>query len=217
MSTETSDFIRGHTSIATAPMVPEIRLHLATEIDPIWQATEAWLDRHNLPPPFWAFCWPGGQALARYVLDTPGIVDGRRVLDFATGCGIAAIAAVRGGAAAVEAYDTDAVAIAAAGLNATLNDVVFTLDTKDLIGSPNLGWDIVLAGDVCYEQPMSDVVTGWLRGLAAGDTTVLMADPGRNFMPGDGLEEVATYDVPTSRELEDLDVRSTTVWRVLPG
>ncbi len=225
MSSDKAEFIRANLAVETPPLVPEIRLYLATEITPIWQATEAELDAADMPPPFWAFCWPGGQALARYILDNPEKFRGKRVLDFAAGGGIASIALVKAGAAPVTASEIDPYAIAAMQLNAALNDVEFDITEADLTlgsnGDSNPGWNIVIAGDICYERSMSADVMAWLRGLAedgAGDgTMVLMADPGRNYLPQDGLAELAVYDIPTSRDLEDREMRTTVLWRVLAG
>lgn len=209
-----ADFIRRETAIASPPLIPELRLHLATEITPIWRATEAELAREGVDPPYWAFAWPGGQALARHLLDTPGLVAGKRVLDFAAGSGLTAIAAARAGGR-VEANDIDPVAAAAIDLNAALNHVVLDVSTDDLVGS-DCRWDIVLAGDICYEQPMAAHVFPWLQRCAADGALVLMGDPGRAYLPDDGLERVALYEVPTSLELEDRTLRPTTIWRILP-
>jgi predicted nicotinamide N-methyase len=208
------EFIRSETAVASPPLVPEIRLHLASEITPIWRATEAALEREGVDPPYWAFAWPGGQALARHVLDHPDLVAGRRLLDFAAGSGLAAIAAAKAGATA-EANDIDPVAAAAIGLNAELNGVALAISTADLIGGP-CRWQVILAGDVCYEKPMAVRVFAWLRACAAKGALVLMADPGRAYLPADGLARVAQYDVPTSLELEDRTLRPTIVWRILP-
>lgn len=207
-------FVRAQTAVATPPLVPEIRLHLATQITPLWEATEATLAAANVPPPYWAFAWPGGQALARYVLDRPEIVRGRRVLDFAAGCGLGAIAAAKAGAAQVVASDIDAIAIEVMQLNAALNDVAFATTSVDLSRGTEWPWDVVIAGDVCYERPMAEAILPWLRGLARGGITVLMADPGRAYLPATGLEEIARYDVPTSLELEDRTTRTTRVLRL---
>lgn len=212
--TEPPDFIRANTAPATPPLVPEITLYLASEITPIWQATEATLEKAGLPPPFWAFCWPGGQVLARYLLDHRETVRGRSVLDFAAGGGVASIATVMAGATRVTASEIDAYAIAAMNLNAMLNHVQFDTTEADLTGDTNSEWDVILAGDVCYERPMSDRVMEWLRAHAAKGATVLMADPGRNFLPDHGLDELASYDVPTTKELEDRETRVTVLWRV---
>ena len=208
-------FVRCNTAITAPPLVPEIRLHLATEITPIWQATEETLARSALPPPFWAFAWAGGQALARYLLDHPAEVAGRSVLDFGAGSGLVAIAAAKAGAASVFAAEIDHFAAAAIAANAALNDVAIAVTTADLLDTVDPRWEVVSAGDVCYERPMADRVTGWLRGLAARGTLVLLGDPGRAYLPSEGLVERARYLVPTSRELEDRDTRDAVVWEVL--
>ena len=213
---DAEDFVRTQTAIGTVELVPEIRLHLASHVTPLWEATEATLAATNLPPPYWAFAWPGGQALARHLLDHPDIVHGRRVLDFAAGSGIAGLAAAKAGAAHVTAADIDPIAVAALQLNATLNEVSIDVTAEDLTLRADAAWDIVLAGDVCYERPMATSVTAWLDRLVAHGTLVLLADPGRAYLPQDGLEEVAGYDVPTLLELEDRTIRRTRVLRVIP-
>jgi predicted nicotinamide N-methyase len=205
------DFVRAETIVASPPLVPEIRLHLASEVVPLWQATEVNLTERGLPPPYWAFAWPGGQALARHLLDHPDLVRGKRVLDFAAGSGLAAIAAAKAGAQSVAAAEIDRFAIAAIGLNAALNAVNLELIEADILGEASR-WDVVLAGDVCYERPMAERVGQWLKGLAAAGTLVLMGDPGRNYLPATGLSEIARYQVPTSLDLEDRVLRETIVW-----
>jgi predicted nicotinamide N-methyase len=205
------DFVRAETIVASPPLVPEIRLHLASEVVPLWQATEANLTERGLPPPYWAFAWPGGQALARHLLDHPELVRGKRVLDFAAGSGLAAIAAAKAGAQSVAAAEIDRFAIAAIGLNAQLNAVNLELIEADILGEAS-HWDVVLAGDVCYERPMAERVGHWLKGLAVARTRVLMGDPGRNYLPATGLSEIARYQVPTSLDLEDRVSRETIVW-----
>ena len=212
---ERRSFIQAQTTLATPPLTPEIQLHLATEITPIWEATEATLEANNLPPPYWAFAWPGGQALARFLLDNKDRVRGKRVLDFAAGSGLSAIGAAMAGADKVSANEIDDFAIEAIRLNAATNNVTLDLLRHDLIGR-NEGWDLVLAGDVCYERPMADRVIPWLRSLAGSGVTVLVGDPGRAYLPAQGLVEVATYDVPTSKELEDRELRVTRVLRLMP-
>jgi predicted nicotinamide N-methyase len=207
-------FIRAHTAIARAPLVPEIALHLATEITPIWQATETWLAREGIAPPFWAFAWPGSQAMARLILDEPARIAGHRVLDFAAGCGLAAIAAARAGAAVVEAAEIDPMACAAIGLNAALNGTAVAVLEGDIVGAPGR-WDTVLAGDVCYEAPMTRHILPWLRGLAAAGTAVWLADPGRAYLPQQGLAPIAAMTVPVTRELEDRETRRVTIARLL--
>jgi predicted nicotinamide N-methyase len=208
-------FIRHNTTIAAPPLVPEIRLHLATEITPIWQATEESLARGAVPPPFWAFAWAGGQALARYILDHPEVVTGRFVLDFAAGSGLVALAAAKAGAAGILASDIDPFAAAAIAANAALNGVNIAVTTADLIGTADHRWQIITAGDVCYEQPMADRVTAWLSSLACSGCLVLLGDPGRAYLPAHGLRERARYIVPTSRELEDRESRDGIVWEVI--
>jgi predicted nicotinamide N-methyase len=207
-------FIRTHTQPGRTALVPELTLHLATEITPIWQATEAWLLEANIAPPFWAFAWAGGQAAARHVLDHPSLAAGKRVLDFAAGGGIAGLAAARAGAALVEANDIDPLALAAIGLNAAANDLPVTALAGDIIGSA-CRWDLILAADVCYEANMTSHVLPWLRGMAS-QAEVWIADPGRAYLPGQGLERMAEYDVPTTKELEDQTQRRTVLYRLSP-
>ncbi len=209
-------FVRRNTAIIAPPLVPEIRLHLASEITPIWEATEESLARGAVPPPFWAFAWAGGQALARYVLDHPAEIAGRFVLDFGAGSGVVAIAAAKAGAAGVLAAEIDHLAAAAIAINATLNDVAVTVTTADVIDTADPRWEVVAAGDVCYEQPMAGRVARWLAALAGHGRLVLLGDPGRAYLPANGLRERARYVVPTSRELEDRDTRDGVVWQVLP-
>jgi predicted nicotinamide N-methyase len=209
-------FIIANTVVASPPLVPELALHLATEVVPLWSATEAFLAELAVPPPFWAFAWPGGQALARYVLDHQGDFAGRTVLDFAAGCGIAAIAAAMAGARAM-ANDVDALALAATALNASLNGAAVAMDHSDRVGWAEQSWDIILAGDVFYEQPLAGRIAAWLRAQAALGTTILVADPGRTYALAEGLQRLAVYTVPTSLELEDRTERQTWVARLIPG
>jgi predicted nicotinamide N-methyase len=207
-----SDFIRAETLVSAPALVPEIRLHLAAEILPLWQATEADLARKNLPPPYWAFAWPGGQALTRHLLDHRELVAGRRVLDFAAGSGLSAIAAAMAGAAAVTAADIDRFALAAIALNADINGVEVACIGEDIIGSAG-DWDVVLAGDVCYERPMAERVALWFGELTRAGRLVLIGDPGRSYLPAAGLSEIGRYQVPTTLELEYCTLRETVVWR----
>ncbi len=208
-------FILAQTAIAAPPLVPEIKLHLATEMTPIWEATEARLTQMNLPPPYWAFAWAGGQALTRFLLDHPDWVRGKRVLDFAAGSGLSAIGAARAGAAHVQAAEIDDYAIAAIALNARINSVAIDLEREDLVGAAPR-WDVVLAGDVCYERPMAERVIAWFRALAGRGVAILMGDPGRAYLQQSGLLVLARYQVPTSLELEDRTMRETIVWRLMP-
>jgi predicted nicotinamide N-methyase len=209
-------FVRDNTAIGAPPLVPEIRLHLATEVTPIWQATEESLSRFGTPPPFWAFAWAGGQALARYIIDHPETVAGKDVLDVASGSGMVAIAAAKSGARRVTASDIDPFAAAAIALNATLNGVSVAVDTRDLLDRGPAGWGVVTAGDVCYEEPMASRMIALLRRIAARGRLALLGDPGRAYLPREGLVERARYTVPVSRELEDREAREGVVFEVLP-
>lgn len=210
-------FVRDNTAIERPSLVPEIPLHLASKVMPLWHATEEELEQLNIPPPYWAFAWAGGQALTRYLLDNPAHARGKRVLDFASGSGLSAIAAARCGAAHVTAAEIDPLALAAIELNAELNGVSLELLGEDCLRQQGMHWDLLLAGDVCYEQPMAEQAFSWLQRQASAGAEVLMGDPGRSYLPADGLESVAVYRVSTNRELEDSEIRRTTVLRVLPG
>jgi predicted nicotinamide N-methyase len=207
-------FIREHTRFLPVPHAPEISLHVAQEATDLWQKTEDELATIGLPPPFWAFAWAGGQALARYLLDEPAIARGRRVLDFASGSGLVAIAAARCGAASVEACDIDAFAAEAMALNAAANGVSLTIRLEDLVESDE-GWDLICAGDVCYERAMADSVVAWLARLSARGAMVLIGDPGRSYLPKERLEALASYAVPVTRSLEDADIKHSSVWRLV--
>lgn len=205
-------FIAENTRLLPTPHAPELVLHLADEITPLWKLTEEALEEIGLPPPFWAFAWAGGQALARYVLDHPEIVRGKTVIDFATGSGIVAVAAMKAGAKSVLAADIDVFCEAAVAMNAAANGVEIAFTDANLLDAPPPPADVLLAGDICYEGPMAAAVMAWLgQGRAAG-ATVLVGDPGRTYFPKDGLEKLAEYQVPTTRELEDLAIKRTSVW-----
>ncbi len=206
------DFIIANTRMMRPPLVPEVRLRLADEAVPLWTKTEEQLGAMGLPPPFWAFAWAGGQALARYVLDNPALVRGRRVLDFASGSGLVGIAAALAGARAAEACDIDSYAVAAIEANAAGNAVPVAARLEDLIGADE-GWDAVLAGDVCYEKAMAEAVTAWLASLARRGATVLIGDPRRAYLAADRLECIVEYRVPVTRELEDSEIKRTGVFR----
>lgn len=212
MIADRSAFIREHTRLLPVPHAPEISLHVADEATELWQKTEDELGRIGLPPPFWAFAWAGGQALARYVLDHPEVVRGRRVLDFASGSGLVAIAAAKAGAAGVTALDIDPFAVTAITLNAAANGVILSAAQDDIVGLDD-GWETVLAGDICYERDLAERVTSWLFALARRGATVLIGDPGRSYLPADRLEALARYEVPVTRSLEDAEVKRTSVWR----
>jgi predicted nicotinamide N-methyase len=214
MSSEAAAFIRANTVIAAPPLVPEIRLHLADEITPLWQATEATLRREQLPPPYWAFAWAGGQALARHVLDHPALVRGKHVLDFGAGSGLLALAAAKAGAATATAAEIDPFAAAAIALNAALNALAVNFESADVIGRHPSPWQVVLVGDMCYERPLAERLTAWLRALARDGVDVLLGDPGRAYLPREGLVPLARYTVPTPLDLEDRETRDGVVWRL---
>lgn len=205
-----ADFVRAHTRPAPVPFVPELTLHQADEPIGLWERTEA--GGTEQPPPFWAFAWAGGQALARYVLDHPTLVAGRSVLDLATGSGLVAVAAARAGAASVTANDIDPLSLAAATANAALNGVTLEPVQGDLLGS-DPAVDVVLAGDVCYSREMTARVMPFLRRAAGRGALVLLGDPGRAYLPA-GLLPLGAWDVPVAESLESVEIRHTTVWRV---
>ncbi|PDT06202.1 nicotinamide N-methylase [Rhizobium chutanense] len=215
MKTDPEIFIRANTSVMAPPHVPEISLYLASEAHELWLKTEEELEAIGLPPPFWAFAWAGGQGLARYILDHPEMVRGKRVLDFASGSGLVGIAAVMAGAREVTACDIDPWAEAAVRLNAEVNGVVLGFAGADLIGQA-VDADILLAGDVFYDSAFAAALVPWFSGLAAGGKSVLVGDPGRSYLPRDRLECCAVYEVPVTRALEDSEIKKTTVWRFVP-
>jgi predicted nicotinamide N-methyase len=209
--TDRAAFITAHTRLLPVPHAPEIMLHTADEATDLLHKTEQELDKIGLPPPFWAFAWAGGQALARFLLDHPAIVAGKRVLDVASGSGLVAIAAAMAGASHVEANDIDAFALAAIALNAKANGVAVKARAGDLTGSDE-GWHVVLAGDVCYERDMAAAMMTWLERLSRNGATALVGDPGRAYLPRDRLTALAAYEVPVTRSLEDADIKRTSVW-----
>jgi predicted nicotinamide N-methyase len=204
-------FVRTNTTLIPPPLVPEISLHLATEVVPLWRATEEELAQMNMPPPYWAFAWAGGQALARYILDNPALVAGKSVLDIGSGSGLVGIAASRAGASDVLAADIDAFAIAAIRLNALANHAPLNSTDADLIGT-RIVWDVILVGDLFYERPLAERLLAWLRPANA---MVLLGDPGRTYFPKDGIERLAIHSVATTRDLEDREVRETGVYALL--
>jgi predicted nicotinamide N-methyase len=209
--TDPAAFIRANTVLVSPPLVPEVKLHLATEVVPLWQLTEDELAANGVPPPFWAFAWAGGQALSRYVLDHSEVVAGRSVLDFGSGSGLVAIAAAKAGADRVLAADIDVFALAAIKLNAIANAAIVGTTTDDLIGT-NSNWRTILVGDMCYERPLAERLLVWLTDRALHGATVLLGDPGRSYFPKGGVEKLATYRVQTTRELEDREIRETSVY-----
>ena len=207
-------FVLANTALMAPPLVPEIRLHLATEVVPLWRKTEDELEAEGVPPPYWAFAWAGGQALSRHVLDHPETVAGQSVLDFGAGSGLVAIAAARAGAASVTATDIDAFACAVIAANAEANQVSVTIVQDDIIGVGG-DWNTVLIGDMCYERPLAERLLAWLHRLRHSGATVLLGDPGRSYFPKSGIEKLATYRVQTTRDLEDREIRETSVYRLL--
>ena len=204
-------FVRANTVAMAPPLVPEIALRLAAEVVPLWRATEEELAQMGLAPPYWAFAWAGGQALARYILDNPGIVAGKRVLDIGSGSGLVGIAAAKAGAATVLAAEIDAFACAAIALNAAANGVTLTVTAQDRIGAP-APFDVILVGDLFYERPLAERLLAWLTPLPA---RVLLGDPGRSYFPKSGVEKRAAYQVPTTRDLEDREIRDTGVYALV--
>lgn len=208
------DLVLSRTALSAPPLVPELRLHLADDMDAAWAGLQAELDDGDLPPPFWAFAWLGGQAVARHVLDTPSLVAGRTVLDLATGSGLCALAARRAGAATVTAVDVDPYAVVAVRLNATANDLQVDVLAGDLLDGPPPEVDVVLAGDVFYDAAMSERVQPWLLAAHAAGSLVLVGDPGRHYLPRALMAEVGEYDIPTTRELEGVELKRVRVYEL---
>ena len=212
MISDPTAFILANTRLQPVPHAPEISLWLADEVTPIWRLTEEELGELGLPPPFWAFAWAGGQGLARWLLDNPAEVAGKRVLDLATGSGLVGIAAMKAGAASVLCADIDPFCGAAVALNAAANSVTLEFTDSDLLDAAPPRADVICAGDVFYEQPMSGRVLTWLTGAADRGTRILVGDPLRTYFPKTGFDLLAEYAVPTTRELEDDAVKRTRVW-----
>jgi predicted nicotinamide N-methyase len=211
---ERAGFVRANTEILCPPLVPEVRLHLAHEALPIWQKTEDELGEIGLPPPFWAFAWAGGQALARHVLDEAELVKGKRVVDLASGSGLVGIAARKAGAASVLAADIDAFSVAAIAINAALNAVAIDVTAEDLLASPPPPADVILVGDLFYEQGLAARCFAWLEAAQKQGAEVRIGDPGRSYLPKDRLRAIAHYSVPVTRDLEDAEIKKTAVWRL---
>jgi predicted nicotinamide N-methyase len=207
-------FIRENTRALAPSYIPEIKLYLADDAVALWELTEEQLGELGLPPPFWAFAWAGGQALARYVLDNPTLVRGRRVLDLASGSGLAGIAAMRMGACDALCADIDAFAGHAARLNAELNDVTVGVTTADLLAEDSIPQDVILVGDLFYDRDLAPRVLAWLIALHCGGKQVLIGDPGRTYLPRDHLEQIAAYNIPVPRALEDAEIKRAAVWRL---
>lgn len=211
MSDISTTFVRLHARLAPVPFVPEIQLHQADEPIGLWELTEGEF-RSDQPPPFWAFAWAGGQALARYVLDHPDIVAGHWALDLAAGSGLVAIAAARAGAASVRAVEVDPRAVAAIDLNARANAVAVTAELADLLDSDAGDAEVVLAGDVFYSKAMADRMMRFLRRAERAGARVLVGDPDRAFLPRAAFTPLASYEVPVPPALESVRVKTTTVW-----
>lgn len=208
----TEAFIIANTRKLAPPLVPEILLHLAEESLPIWQKTEEQLGEMNVPPPYWAFAWAGGQALARYMLDNACLLAGKHVLDLGSGSGLTAIAAMKVGAASVLASDIDLMALAAIRLNAGLNGVAVTTTADDLLAKSPGAYDVVLVGDLFYERALADRVSRFIDAASTQGALVLIGDPQRNYFPKGRFASAAEYQVPVTRELEDAESKRTSVW-----
>jgi predicted nicotinamide N-methyase len=209
-----ADFIRANTRLLPVPLVPEVQLHLAEESLAIWRQTEEELGRMNVPPPWWAFAWAGGQALARYILDNRALAAGRRVLDLGAGSGLAGIAALKAGSARVLAADTDPFALAAVALNAAVNRVTMEATDRDLLAAPPARFDLLLVGDLFYERVLAERVLAFLEVARSQGAAVLVGDPRRSYFPNARFEPVAEYSVPVTRDLEDMEIKRTAVWRL---
>ncbi|MCV0368383.1 50S ribosomal protein L11 methyltransferase [Filomicrobium sp.] len=216
-SSRSAAFIRKNTVPLSPPLVPEIRLHLAEESLPIWLKTEEELQQHNIDPPYWAFAWAGGQALARYVLDNPTLVRGKRVLDLGSGSGLVAIAACRAGAASALAADVDQLASVAAEVNAALNSVTLTTTANDMLVTGAGKFDVVLVGDLFYEAQLAKKVLTFIEVNVSAGVIVLVGDPRRSYFPLDRFEKLTEYTVPVTRQLEDAEIKRTAIWRYKPG
>lgn len=209
-------FIRANTRLLSPPLAPEVRLHLAEESLPIWRKTEEELGEMNVPPPYWAFAWAGGQALARHLLDHPGLVAGQDVLDLGSGSGLTAIAAMKAGARSVLAADIDAVAAVACALNAEANACTVTTTVEDLLSAPPDGrFSVLLIGDLFYERELADRVLAYITEAAGRGARVLIGDPGRSYFPHNRFTKLAEHRVPVTRELEDAEIKSTAVWELV--
>jgi predicted nicotinamide N-methyase len=209
-----AQFILANAKLLTVPLVPEVRLYLAAESMPIWQKSEEELGRMNVPPPYWAFAWAGGQALARYLLDNAALMNGRTVLDLGAGSGLTSVAAMKAGAASVLAADIDRYALVAIGLNAEANGVrVATTDVDLLAGAPG-AFDAILVGDMFYERALAERALAFVEAARAKGAEVLVGDPRRSYFPKERFRQVAEYSVPVTRDLEDMEIKRTAVWRL---
>ncbi|TWE21413.1 class I SAM-dependent methyltransferase [Kitasatospora atroaurantiaca] len=210
-------FVQEETRLTLVPFVPEVSLHMADDAIALWEATESARDEIGLPPPFWAFAWAGGVAVARYVLDHPGLVEGRTVLDLAAGSGLVGIAAVLAGARSVRAAEIDAYAVAAIGINAEANGVRVDAAVEDLLDGDGGPAEVVLAGDVFYERAMAARFLPFLERAQARGARVIVGDPGRAYLPRERFTALAAYEVPVVADLEDTALKTTTVWQLTPA
>ncbi len=210
-----ADFIRANTRPLAVPSLPDIALYQADEVTPLWLMTQDDMDQTRLAPPFWAFAWSGGQALATYILAHPETVAGKRVLDLACGSGLVGIAAAKAGAATVVCNDIDPYAQAAVELNAELNGVRIDFLSGDLLVGPVPDVDVILAGDICYEKSMTDAMLTFLGGAIGKNVTVLVGDPHRTYFPGTGFRKLADYSVRTIADIEDVAIKPAAVWELV--
>lgn len=206
-------FIRANTEVLFPPLVPEIKLYLAEESLPIWQQTEEQLQQQNIPPPFWAFAWAGGQALARYILDNPLLVKGKCVADIGTGSGLAALAAKYAGADKVMASDLDPLSVIAAELNGELNKLPISVTAENILEAPPSGFEVYIIADMFYERGLAETALNFAQSAKAQGATILVGDPQRNYFPTDVFTRLATYEVAVTRELEDALIKKTSVWQ----
>ena len=207
-------FIQANAKLLTVPLVPEVRLYLAEESMPIWQKTEEELGQMNVPPPYWAFAWAGGQALARYLLDNAALVGGRTVLDLGAGSGLTSIAAMKAGATSVLAADIDRYAIVAIALNGKVNGVRLETTDTDLLAATPGSFDAILVGDMFYERALAERALAFVEAARAKGAEVLVGDPRRSYFPKERFIQVAEYSVPVTRDLEDMEIKRTAVWQL---
>ncbi len=213
-------FICANTTLMAPALLPELKLWLATQEQKflIWHQTDTWMGKRNEYPPYWAFCWPGGEAVARYLLDNPAAVAGRRVIDLGSGGGVVAVAAAKAGAAQAVGNDIDRLALVSLRLNAEANGVTCAVSSEDWLagppGAPEA--EVVTAGDIFYGTELTAKAMAWLRGHAAKGRLVLLGDPGRRYLTSNRLELMARYDMPETDDPDNRHLRDITVWRVLP-
>ncbi|MED5464315.1 MAG: 50S ribosomal protein L11 methyltransferase [Myxococcota bacterium] len=213
-SEQRRDVILNNTEVVRPALLPEMRLRLTTRRCPLWRMRADEFESSGLGEPYWAFAWAGGQGMARFILDHPELVMGKRVLDIATGSGLIAIAAAMAGAAHVSANDIDPFCREATALNSALNQVTLSFDPEDRVGEPLPGVDVVVAGDICYEEPLSARISAWFHQLARGGVEVYVGDPGRATLKREGLEQVARYRPHDVQDHDDGDVRRARVFKV---